>query len=76
MAGRCNTALNVAGFTGMFLGQWGIGLMLDRWPQTASGYAAEGYPWALGAVWAAQLVGLAWLWSSRSLLESRGTAAA
>jgi predicted MFS family arabinose efflux permease len=68
MAGRANTAINVFAFVGSFLGQWGIGLVLDLWPQTAHGYAAEAYPWALGAVWAVQLAGLAWLWLGRELL--------
>jgi predicted MFS family arabinose efflux permease len=76
MAGRANTAINVFAFVGSFAGQWGIGLVLDRWPQTAQGYAPEAYTWALGAVWAVQLAGLAWLWSGRSLLERRATAAA
>ena len=69
MAGRVNTAVNVLGFVGMFSGQWAIGLVLDLWPPTAGGYAAEAYPWAFGMVWAAQLAGLAWLWSGRSLLR-------
>ena len=68
MAGRANTAINVFGFIGMFSGQWGIGLVLDRWPPTAHGYAAEGYAWALGMAWAVQLAGLAWMWSGRMLL--------
>jgi len=77
MAGRANTAINVFGFAGMFTGQWGIGLVLDLWPQTtqgnAAGYAAEAYPWALGMTWAVQLAGLAWLWSGRALLGERAT---
>jgi MFS family permease len=77
MAGRANTAINVFGFVGMFSGQWGIGLVLDLWPQSAQGYAPEAYPWALGMTLAVQLAGLAWLWSGRTLLlESRPTAAA
>jgi len=68
MAGRANTAINVFGFIGMFSGQWGIGLVLDLWPATARGYAAEGYTWALGMAWAVQLAGLAWMWSGRGLL--------
>jgi predicted MFS family arabinose efflux permease len=75
MAGRVNTAVNVAGFVGMFAGQWGVGLVLDLWPQsgtgTNAGYAAEAYPWALGMTWAVQLAGLAWLWSGRELLAER-----
>jgi len=61
----------VFGFIGMFSGQWGIGLVLDLWPQTAAGYAAAAYSWALGMVWAVQLAGLAWLWSGRALLARR-----
>jgi predicted MFS family arabinose efflux permease len=76
MAGRANTAINVFGFIGMFAGQWGIGLVLDLWPQTARGYAPEAYAWALGMTWAVQLGGLAWLWSGRALLDERATAAA
>jgi predicted MFS family arabinose efflux permease len=76
MAGRANTAINVFAFVGSFAGQWGIGVVLDRWPQTAHGYAPEAYTWALAAVWAVQLAGLAWLWTGRALLESRSTAAA
>jgi predicted MFS family arabinose efflux permease len=70
MAGRANTAINVFGFIGMFSGQWGIGLVLDRWPQTAQGYAAEAYTWALAMVWAVQLAGLAWMWSGRAVLDA------
>jgi predicted MFS family arabinose efflux permease len=69
MAGRANTAINLVGFVGMFAGQWGIGLVLDRWPHTAQGYAPEAYAWALGMVWAVQLAGLAWLWLGRTLLS-------
>lgn len=69
MSGRANTGINVFGFVGMFGGQWGIGLVLDLWPPSATGYAAEAYPWALGMVWAAQLAGLAWLWLGRGLFK-------
>jgi MFS family permease len=73
MAGRANTAVNVVGFVGMFAGQWGIGLVLNRWPQSPAGYAPEAYPWALGMVWAVQLAGLLWLltgWKSLDRTES------
>ena len=68
MAGRANPAISVFGFAGMCGGQWGIGLVLDLWPQTPAGYAPEAYPWARGMVWAVQLAGLGWLWSGRRLL--------
>jgi predicted MFS family arabinose efflux permease len=76
MAGRVNTALNVFGFAGMFSGQWGVGLVLDRWPQTAQGYAPEAYAWALGMAWAVQLAGLAWMWSGRALLGGSAASSA
>ncbi len=69
MAGRVNAGLNVFGFIGMFCGQWGFGLVLDRWPQTPAGYAPDAYPWALGFLWAAQLAGLLWLISGRKLFR-------
>jgi predicted MFS family arabinose efflux permease len=69
MAGRVNTALNVAGFTGMFSGQWAVGLVLNLWPPTAIGYAPEAYSWALGGLWLLQAGGLAWLWRGRQLFR-------
>ncbi|MGA8007523.1 MAG: hypothetical protein WCA17_15645, partial [Burkholderiales bacterium] len=71
MSGRANTGINVFGFSGMFLGQWGLGAVLDLWPQSASGYAPEAYTWALGLAWAIQFAGLAWLWTGRRLLENK-----
>jgi MFS family permease len=65
MAGRINTALNTFTFFGIFIGQWGTGAILNLWPATASGYDARGYFWALGALWAIQAAGLAWLWTGR-----------
>jgi MFS family permease len=70
MAGRVNTTLNVFAFAGMFSGQWVVGLVLNLWPQTATGYAPEGYGWALGMLWLVQFAGLAWLWSGRRLFTS------
>jgi hypothetical protein len=53
----------------MFGGQWVVGLVLNRWPQSATGYAPEAYPWALAMVWAIQIAGFAWLWRGRRLLQ-------
>ena len=72
MAGRVNTTLNTFVFIGMFLGQWAVGLVLQRWPVTSTGYASEAYGWALGGLWLIQLAGLAWYWSSRRLLAAPG----
>jgi predicted MFS family arabinose efflux permease len=72
MAGRVNTTLNTFIFIGMFLGQWAVGLVLQRWPPSASGYAPEAYGYALGGLWVVQLAGLVWYWSSRRLLAVSG----
>ena len=71
MAGRVNSALNVAVFVGMFSGQWAVGAVLNLWPPSATGYAPEGYAWALRLLWAVQLCGLAWLWSGRGLFTQQ-----
>ena len=67
MVGRVNSALNVSVFIGMFSGQWAVGAVINLWPPTASGYAPEAYPWALGGLWLLQFAGLVWLWSGRRL---------
>src|SRR5262249_12553694 len=69
MAGRVNTALNTFTFVGIFLGQWGSGIVLNLWPQTASGYDPRGYSYALGALWLVQRAGLAGPRSGRALVE-------
>jgi predicted MFS family arabinose efflux permease len=67
MAGRVNSAVNVSVFTGVFSGQWVVGLILSLWPPTGVGYAPEAYVWAFGLPWLLQLAGLAWLWRGRRL---------
>ena len=71
MAGRINTALNTLTFIGTFLGQWGVGAILNLWPPTGTGYDPQGYFWAFGGLCLMQAAGLAWLWSGRSLLEEK-----
>jgi hypothetical protein len=61
-------ALNVFVFIGMFSGQWAVGIVLNQWPQTPTGYSPQAYPWALGMVWFVQFAGLAWLWAGRRSL--------
>jgi len=70
MAGRVNATLNIFTFGGAFLGQWGVGLVIDRWPQSAAGYDPQAYSYAFGLLWLAMLAGLAWLWSGRRLFAS------
>jgi predicted MFS family arabinose efflux permease len=69
MAGRVNTTLNTFAFLGMFLGQWVVGLILNLWPPTGTGYEPRAYVWAFGALWLVQLFGLLWFWSGRRLFR-------
>ena len=65
-AGRVTTSSNLVVFSVIFAGQWAIGKVVDLWPKTEAGYAADGYSWAFGALFILQLVGLAWLVLSRA----------
>jgi predicted MFS family arabinose efflux permease len=65
-AGRVSTSSNLVVFSVIFAGQWAIGKVVDLWPRTATGYAADGYTWAFGALFILQLAGLAWLALSRA----------
>lgn len=53
LTGRVNTAVNVLMFVSAFALQWGIGLLLDRWPAEEGRYAAAAYQVAFGAPLAA-----------------------
>ena len=70
MAGRVSTTVNTFSFAVMFLGQWGMGLVLNLWPQSGTGYAPEAYGWGLGMLAVVQFSGLAWLWSGRKLFTN------
>ncbi|MBS0546211.1 MAG: MFS transporter [Proteobacteria bacterium] len=60
-SGRVSTGVNLLVFTTVFAGQWAMGKVVGLWPATASGYAADGYSWAFGALFILQLAALAWL---------------
>ena len=61
LAGRANTGLNLLVFIAAFASQWAIGLIINLWPQTASGgYAPLGYSCSFGLVVMIQLAGAAW----------------
>jgi hypothetical protein len=65
-AGRVSTSSNLVVFSVIFAGQWAIGKIVDQWPRTATGYAADGYTWAFGTLFILQLAGLVWLALSRA----------
>ena len=61
LSGRVNTGLNLLVFVAAFAAQWAIGLVIDLWPQTASGsYSAAGYSSSFGLIVILQLAGAIW----------------
>jgi predicted MFS family arabinose efflux permease len=60
LAGRSNTGVNSLVFASAFLSQWGIGWVIDRFPQTAKGYDPAGYRAGFGLLLMFQLLALAW----------------
>ena len=60
MAGRANTALNLMVFVASFLVQWGIGVLINRYPIDGGSYAPAGYSIAFGITTALQAVALLW----------------
>jgi predicted MFS family arabinose efflux permease len=61
LAGRVNTALNLLVFVTAFGCQYGIGVVINLWPATASGgYPVAAYQTAFGLLTGLQA--LAWLW--------------
>ncbi len=62
LAGRVNTAINLLVFILAFIGQWGIGAIINLWPvQNGSGYTLEGYQMGFGVALFLQTLAFAWL---------------
>jgi sugar phosphate permease len=62
LSGRVSTALNLLSFTGAFLGQWLIGVVIGWFEPPGPGrYAAAGYPVAFGLLLAAEVATFLWL---------------
>ena len=77
LAGRVNTGLNLLVFVAAFAAQWAIGLIIDLWPQTASGgYSAAGFSSSFGLIVLLQLAGAVWyfLASARSRVSGKTSA--
>jgi MFS family permease len=61
LTGRANTSLNLLVFLGAFAAQWGVGVMVGCWPETAAGgYDPAGYRWGLLLLAGVQLLGAGW----------------
>ncbi|MCP5370761.1 MAG: MFS transporter [Hyphomicrobiales bacterium] len=67
LAGRVNTGLNVIVFVLAFALQWGMGGIIDLWPQDADGgYHPRAYQAAIGLLAAIQAAGLLWYLAFRN----------
>ncbi|MGK2944634.1 MAG: MFS transporter [Desulfuromonadales bacterium] len=65
LSGRANTGLNLLVFVAAFAAQWVIGLIIDLWPQTASGgYNATGYSTGFGLIMMLQIAAAIWYFVS------------
>jgi predicted MFS family arabinose efflux permease len=62
-AGRATTALNLLFFLTAFLTQFGMGMVIDIWPNDLSGhYSSHGYYVAFTVVIVLQMLGFMWFW--------------
>jgi len=61
LIGRVNTTLNLMVFMAAFSAQWGIGVIINFWPETANGgYAPEGYQAGFGIMIVLQIIAAIW----------------
>jgi len=60
LAGRVNTGLNLLVFITAFCAQWGVGVVIDQWPNTLTGYAPEGYRAGFGLLLVLQTLAALW----------------
>jgi MFS family permease len=61
LTGRATTTLNLLVFMGAFSAQWGIGIIINLWPETPTGgYAVAGYQSSFAVLVALQVLALFW----------------
>lgn len=76
LSGRVSTALNVLVFAFVFVFQAGIGMVIDQYPPTETGFAAEGYGVAYTIILGLEILAFLWLilsiWSVRKNDGSEG----
>lgn len=65
LAGRVNTGLNLLVFIVAFTAQWGIGVVIDLWPATRTGYAIPGYQAGFGLMLLLQVTAMVWFFMAR-----------
>ena len=68
LSGRVFTTANLLIFLVAFLGQWGIGLIIDLWPQASEGHFSQiGYQVAFAVVLFVQIISFSWVGISKLL---------
>jgi hypothetical protein len=60
LAGRVNTGLNLLVFIAAFCAQWGVGAVINLWPNTLTGYAPAGYRAGFGLLLVLQVLAALW----------------
>lgn len=60
LVGRANTTLNLMIFVATFLVQWGMGVVINRFPLSGGHYAQEGYGIAFGVMALLQAAAVIW----------------
>jgi len=73
LAGRAHTSLNLLVFLAAFAAQWVIGLIINLWPQIATGgYQTAGYSAGFGLIVALQIIAATWyVFTARTQQSSR-----
>ena len=72
LSGRVSTILNLLVFICAFILQWGVGVIIEMWPATETGYAPESYQAALGVLFLLQAAGLIWYFLSLKINRKQG----
>jgi sugar phosphate permease len=72
LSGRVSTILNLLVFICAFILQWGVGVIIEMWPVTETGYDPESYQAAIGVLFLLQAMGLIWYFLSLKLSRKQG----
>ena len=71
LSGRVSTILNLLVFICAFILQWGVGVIIEIWPRTETGYDPESYQAAIGVLFLMQAAGLIWYLLSLKINRNR-----
>ena len=72
LSGRVSTILNLLVFICAFILQWGVGVIIEMWPATETGYDPESYQAAIGVLFLLQATGLIWYFLSLKINRKQG----